>query len=129
MAHAALGHRAQAIACYRDVLKINPNMTEVLNNLAWLLATEPDDTEKNGAEAISLARRGCEITKYQQPGLLGTLGAAYAQVGRFDDAVAAAERARVLWTRMGNQTMADANENLLKLFRDHRSCRVSSRSP
>ena len=46
-----------AIFQLRRVLLTEPDSVEALNNLAWLLATAPDDTLRNGAEAVKLAER------------------------------------------------------------------------
>jgi Flp pilus assembly protein TadD len=60
------------------------------------LATDPDAQFRNGAEAVELATRACELTKYQSPLPLATLAAAYAEIGRFQEAVSFAERAQDL---------------------------------
>ena len=126
MCQAALGRRAPAMANFREALKLGSDSVTLINNLAWLLATETDDTARNGAEAITLAQRACTLTQYRQPSLLDTLSAAYAQAGRFDDAVETAEKARALWSAAGDQSMAQADESLLKIYRDHKPCRFSS---
>ena len=74
-----LGRTREAIAQYREALRLNPNLTGPLNNLAAVLATSPDDELRNGAEAVGLAERACELTHYGQPLFVGTLAAAYAE--------------------------------------------------
>ena len=54
---------------------------------------------------------------------MGTLAAAYAETSRFDE-VAMAQRVRDLWAKLGSRGMAQANENLLKLYRAHKPCRA-----
>jgi len=55
----------------------------VLNNLAWLRATSPEEGLRNGARAVELARKGCELTQWRQPHVIGTLAAAHAEAGDF----------------------------------------------
>jgi tetratricopeptide (TPR) repeat protein len=71
----------------RDGLKHAPNHPGLANTLAWILATSPNDAQRNGSEAVALAERACALTQRQQHQYLDTLAAAYAEVGRFDDAV------------------------------------------
>jgi tetratricopeptide (TPR) repeat protein len=93
----ALAQRpAEAAAEYQEILRRKPDWPEVLNNLAWLRATHPQAEARDGAEAIQLAERACELTQRQQAVFLGTLAAAYAEAGRFAVAIKTAETAREL---------------------------------
>jgi tetratricopeptide (TPR) repeat protein len=110
-----------AIDWYRKALKAQPDWPESLNNLAWLLAANPDATLRNGAEAVALARRACELTNYKEGILIGTLAAAYAEAGRFPDAVSSAEKARSLALAAGQKEVAQKNQELLELYRAGRA--------
>ena len=112
-----LGRTREAVAQYREALRLNPNLLEALNNLAWALATSSDDQLRNGAEAVRLAERACELTHYSQPLIMGTLAAAYAEVGRFPEAVAAAEKAEKLAMSAGLTAVAADDRQLLELYR------------
>ncbi len=57
MALAGLGRLDEAVAEYRKALKINPNDAIAYNKLAWIRATHPDPRFRDGAEAVTLARR------------------------------------------------------------------------
>ena len=83
MALGQLGRTREAVAQYQEALRLNPDLAGALNNLAWVLATCPDDQLRNGAEAVRLAERACELTHYREPLFIGTLAAAYAEAGRF----------------------------------------------
>jgi Flp pilus assembly protein TadD len=72
---------------------------------------------RNGAEAVRLAERACELTKRQQAFLIGTLAAAYAEAGRFGDAVRAAEQAIAMAEAAGDTEVAKRNRELLELYR------------
>ncbi len=63
-----------------------PESPPVCNNLAWMLATCPEAEFRDGPRAVSLARRACEATDWKYSYCLGTLGAALAEVGDFDEA-------------------------------------------
>ena len=111
------GRAREAVGQYLEALKFDPHLTPALNNLAWLLATSPDDGLRNGTEAVRLAEQACELTHHDKPGYLVTLAAAYAEAGRFPEAVAAAEKAEQLATRQGLAPVAGKSRQLLDLFR------------
>jgi len=112
-----LGRTREAVAQYREALRLNPNLAGALNNLAWVLAASPDDELRNGAEAVRLAEHACELTHYGQPLFIGTLAAAYAECGRFPEAVTTAEKAERLATSAGLTPVAAKNRQLLELYR------------
>lgn len=85
--HYALKDFASAIADHEAALERNADDAATLNYVAWLRATCPEAGIRNGAKAIASALRACERTDYKLPGFLDTLAAAYAEAGRFDDAV------------------------------------------
>jgi protein O-mannosyl-transferase len=110
-----------AIERFRLALKAQPDWPESLNNLAWILAANPDASVRNGAEAVILAERACKQTGYKEPLLLGTLAAAYAEAGRFPEAVSFAEKARALALAAGQTEVAQKNQELLELYRAGRA--------
>jgi protein O-mannosyl-transferase len=111
-----LGRVNEAIENYREAIRLQPDSLQALNNLAWLLAAEPDARFRNGAEAISLATRACELTKYQNPIPLTTLAAAYGEAGQFSQAVTNAERAREL-AGAGQSALTDRLAAMIEAFR------------
>ena len=82
-----VGKHAEAIADYDAALKFQPDESGVLNNLAWVLATSPQDALRDGQRALKLATTACEVTKYEAPHILSTLAAAYAETGDFPTAI------------------------------------------
>ena len=111
-----LGRTARRSAHYREAIRLKPDFLEPLNNLAWLLAAHPDARFRNGAEAVGLATRACELTKYQNPTPLATLAAAYAETGRFPEAVSFAEQAQEL-AKGGQGALAERLAAMLEAFR------------
>jgi spermidine synthase len=108
---------------YRDVLRLNPKDAMTCNNLAWLLATHPQAAVRNAAEAVELAERAVALTGRNHPVALNTLAAAYAEAGRFDDAIATAETAMQKARSMGQPAMAREISSLLALYRSGKPVR------
>ncbi len=105
-----------AIPQYREALRLRPDYPEALNDLAWILSTNPDSELRSGSEAVQLAERVGELTRHEDPNLLTTLAAAYAETGRFTEAVSAAEKARDLAQAAGQTAVASKAEAMLKQF-------------
>ena len=83
---------------------------------AWLLATSPERSLRNGDEAVELARRAVRLAGDRDPALLGTLAASYAEAGRFAEAVAAAQRALDAATARGNAALCETLRARIKLY-------------
>jgi Flp pilus assembly protein TadD len=109
----------EALAECQKALQLNPDSAEVLNNLAWLLATCPDAHIRNGVQALQYAVRACELTHYEVTIFVGTLAAAYAEAGRYDEAIAMAQKACALASASGERDLLERNQKLLALYRAH----------
>src|SRR5207302_3656224 len=92
-----------AIDHWRDAIRLQPNQPAMLNQLAWILATNPDDSLRDGAAAIELARTAAKLTGGKDPLILATWAAAEAEAGRYPQAVELAERAADLAQGQPNQ--------------------------
>ncbi|HXC98140.1 MAG TPA: tetratricopeptide repeat protein [Verrucomicrobiae bacterium] len=112
----AMGRTAEGIQEDREAVRLNPNDVESLNRLAWLLATLPDAKFRDGAEAVKLAERVRDLTGGGVTRYLATLDAAYAEAGRFTDAIAAAQKTRETAQAQGQNDLAAAAETRLKLY-------------
>jgi len=105
---------AEAAVELRAGLKAQPQSMMVANNLAWLLATCPDASVRDGAEAVRLAEATQRQVKQESVEQLDTLAAAYAEAGRFEDATATMGKAIALATQPDQQaTLADLRAKLL----------------
>jgi tetratricopeptide (TPR) repeat protein len=111
------GKSREAVEHYRRGLESVEENPVALNNLAWILATYPDPQVRNGSEAVTLAEKACNLTQHKQAIFVGTLAAAYAEVGRFADALATAEKARALAEAAGSQELVANNVKLMQLYR------------
>jgi tetratricopeptide (TPR) repeat protein len=94
-AHAlyATGDKAAAAKQYQEGARRDTRWPDQANQLAWAMATYPDDGKRDSPMAVDLARQACEATEYQLPEYLDTLAAALAESGRFPEAVATARMA------------------------------------
>jgi protein O-mannosyl-transferase len=113
-----------AIAHYRSALEFSPDSVLPLNNLAWLLSVCPDPSVRNGAEAVQLAQKANQYS--QDPIFIRTLAAAYAEAGRFDDAIETAQRASQRARGEGEPGLANRLEEDADLYRRHAPLRDSN---
>ncbi|MBM4046350.1 MAG: tetratricopeptide repeat protein, partial [Planctomycetes bacterium] len=98
---------ADAIQALRDGVSRAPQDSRMALMLARLLASCPVDALRNGAEALRLAQRVCAAGGEAQASPLDALAAAYAELGRFDEAVATARRALQAASAQGSAHLAD----------------------
>ncbi|MGA3162827.1 MAG: fused MFS/spermidine synthase [Verrucomicrobiota bacterium] len=114
------GNFAEAIAHDRLILKAQPDSPTLLNNLAWMMVTCPDASLRNGPEAVQLAEKACQLTHYSEAVRVSTLAAAYAEVGRFDDAIWMEQKACALASKSGApKDWLERNQELLALYLKH----------
>ncbi len=99
-----------------ESLRSHPDDLALLNDIAWMLATNPNASIRNGTEAVELAQRAVRLSDKREPAIFGTLAAAYAEAGRFSEAVPTAERARALASSQNNTSLADALRARIKLY-------------
>ncbi|MDE2666428.1 MAG: tetratricopeptide repeat protein [Acidobacteriota bacterium] len=124
----ALAHQGdtrQAVHHYREALRIHPGLVHVANRLAWILATDPDPALRSGAEAVDLAEHFCRPPNDANPMFLDTLAAAYAETGRFPQALGTATRAASLASSMGQPELVDQIRQRMDAYREHRPVRYS----
>lgn len=112
-----------AIQQLRKAIELDANWPEARNELAWLLATHPEAALRNGAEAVQLAERACELTGHKEARFLGTLDACYAEAGRFDEAIATAHQAQALAQAAGQTPLVQAADERLRLYKEHQPYR------
>jgi Flp pilus assembly protein TadD len=107
-----MGRLDEAIDHYQKYLELVPNDASILNRLAWVLATCPEASIRNGARAVELAQRADGLLGGRNPLILTTLAAAEAETGRFPEAVATARQALQLLNAQAN-----ANTGLVNALR------------
>lgn len=77
----------KAVADYAQACTLEPGEADYHNALAWILATCPEARHRNGAKAVDHATRACSLTGHKEAIHLDTLAAAYAESGKFKEAV------------------------------------------
>jgi len=92
-AYRIVGKPELALRDLREAVRLMPNDHVSNDNLAWFLATSPQDRLRNGAEALSTAKRACELSHRKSVGCYDSLAVAYAEAGDFDQAVQYEEQA------------------------------------
>jgi tetratricopeptide (TPR) repeat protein len=114
---AGLGYEAAATAQLRDANFLRSDWLDALRALAWLLATSPDERVRDGRQAVAVAERAAHLSDYENPIALDTLAAAYAEAGRFDNAITTAARAEQLARARMQNELADRFAQRLELYR------------
>jgi tetratricopeptide (TPR) repeat protein len=117
------GRESEASDQLEYAWRLNPDSADMLANVAWRLATRADAAQENGRVAVKLAEQACAWTQYQKPIQVGTLAAAYAQAGRYEEAVKTAERVRALAVATGQADLTAKAQELIDLFRSGRPYR------
>jgi Flp pilus assembly protein TadD len=115
-AYSYLDQYGPAMQNWKKALELKPDSADVLNNLGWLYATYEDATTENANKAIEYARRSCELTGYNDPVYLDTLGVAYAAAGKFEEAKAMAGKALIIATANGQEKITSEVEKRIKLY-------------
>ena len=117
------GQNAAAAAELRAFLRLQPDQPQVLVWLAWILATAPEDAARSGQEAVALAEKAARITSHRDPGGLNVLAAAYAETGRYEEAVKVAEQAQRLASAAGAQPLVAAIQQCIACYRGNKPFR------
>jgi tetratricopeptide (TPR) repeat protein len=112
-----LGRVDEAVSHLEKALAMEPSTPEGQKNVAWVLATSPEARIRDGAKAVQYAERANELSQGKNPLIVATLAAAYAEVGRFPDAIQTAEKASQLATDSGLALLAQAIRGHLEFYR------------
>ena len=129
-AHMSLGNAflqksepREAVAEYEKALKSDPQNALAALALARVLATSPDPSVRNGGKAVTLVSQVDDID-HNDPRVLDLLAAAFAEAGRFPDAVETARRAFELATAQGDTKLANDLQARLALYRANTPLRL-----
>ena len=113
----AQGKPGEAIPHFDAALRLNDSSPTALTGLARALAVSADAGIRDGARAVTLAERAALLSHHSDPLVLEVLAAAYAEAGRFGDAVATAEAALDLARRVDRGELANQLGERLRLYR------------
>jgi len=123
------GRIREAVPAYRRLLELRPEMAGIKAHLAKILATSDDAALRNGAEALQLAeeaRRALGETDYR---VLDALGAAYAALGRYDDACRAVSKSLELARSSGKEEKCEELKSRLELYQSRKPYRSTPTQP
>ncbi|MCZ6816123.1 MAG: sulfatase-like hydrolase/transferase [Planctomycetota bacterium] len=117
------GQQARAVSVLRKACEVMKGDAYLTNDLAWRLATSKKDEIRNGSEAVKLAKVAEGLTEGDDFNVLDTLAAAYAEVGRFDDAVETINRALAIAVRANDEREISSLRGRLELYEARRPLR------
>jgi tetratricopeptide (TPR) repeat protein len=109
------GNAAEGLSRLRESVHL-ASSSVALNELAWVLATHPDASVRNGSEAVQLARQACALAGENDATLLATMAAAYAEAGMFPLAIETAQKAIDLAQSSGDNQLLARDREMLALF-------------
>lgn len=121
------GEPAKAIQQWKLALQSMPDLPSAQVNLAWVLATCPDPSLRDGPTAVALAERAAQISGGRDPVALRSLAAAFAENGQYMDAIAAAQQA--LQIARGNPRLAATIQEQLTYYQGHQPYRDKTLAP
>ena len=120
------GRIREGVEEWQKVLEIQPDNGNALSNVAWVLATSPDDSLRDGAKAVQLAEQAMRISGRRIPLLFRTLAAAYAERGQFSEAIQTAQQGIELANTQGNSELATELSGNIALYQERRPLRDPS---
>ena len=118
-----IGQARRAAALFEQVIAARPDIVGAANSLAWILATHPDALLRDGPRAIALTELVRAGGGDRRPEHDGTLAAAYAETGRYEEAIATAEKAIELAVARGMEKFATKTRQRITLYRDRKPYR------
>jgi protein O-mannosyl-transferase len=120
------GRIREGVEEWQKVLAIQPDNGNAMSNLAWVLATSPDESLRDGTKAVQLAEQALRISGGRIPIILRTLAAAYAESGRFSEAIQTAQQGIELANSQGNPGLATEVQGNIALYQERRPLRDPS---
>jgi len=123
----ARGQVPEALAQWREALRVQPDYLTALNEAAHVLATSSEASVRNGGEAVRLAERAVTLSGGDDAIYLETLAAAYAEAGRFDDAVTTARRALEIAAPQNQPQLRETLASRLLLYEARKPYREPAR--
>ena len=120
------GRIREGVEEWQKVLAIQSDNGNAMSNLAWVFATSPDDSLRDGAKAVQLASEALRISGQRIPIIFRTLAAAYAETGEFSKAIQNAQKGIELANSQGNSDLAAELQGNIALYEQRRPLRDPS---
>lgn len=118
IAFSQTGDMQAAIDQWNKTLAIQPDNLDAQCNLAWVYATFPDPSIRNGSKAVELAERALQLSNSTDPKIWRLAAAAYAEVGRFPEAIKAAQNGMALAEAAGNSDLVQTLDRNISRFQE-----------
>jgi len=122
------GQVREAIVHYQASLELQPDNPDTPNTLAWVLATWPGPSVRNGVKAVALAKQANRLSGGKNPVIIETLAAAYAETGRFPEAITAAQQALPLASAQSNAPLVKTLQAQIGLYQAGQPFRETAQS-
>lgn len=116
LAHAQGGRYRDAVRELKESLRLKGDWAEAAQHLAWILATCPDDTIRNGIDAMKYARLAQRNSKTSTPLLLDVVAASLAEAGEFEEAVNTSRKAMELYKQAGSEKQAEEVSKRMEMY-------------
>jgi tetratricopeptide (TPR) repeat protein len=118
------GQISDGLRQYERALQCDPDYLPAMNNLAWKYATFRDARVRDGAKGIFWAERAAHATNFSSAAVLDTLAAAYAEAGRWSDAVETARKALELARAQPQNDLAESIQNNVRQYEQRQPLRT-----
>jgi tetratricopeptide (TPR) repeat protein len=111
------GDSKQALVHLNEAVRLKPDDVPALWQTAWILATNPDASIRNGAEGVELATRAIRLSGGREPRAFDALAAALAESKNFSAAVEVAEQASAAALVRGDSKLIESLAERARLYR------------
>jgi protein O-mannosyl-transferase len=118
----------EAVAELNEVLRLSPMDVGAMREIAWFLATSTDASIRDGKRAVELAQEANKLTGESNPAFLNVLAAAYAEAGRFDEAVETASKSGRIAAQRNDPSLQGIRE-MLRIYSSGQPLRVTLPAP
>jgi tetratricopeptide (TPR) repeat protein len=120
------GRIREGVEEWQKVLAVQPDNGNAMSNLAWVFATAPDDSLRDGPQAVKLAEQALHVSGGRIPILFRTLAAAYAESGQFPQAIQTAQQGFEMANSQGNSGLATELQGNIVLYQERQPLRDPS---
>ena len=121
-----LGEFKQAIQDYEKAIELRPNNRKAYNNLAWLLVTCEDQRYRDGERALKLIQTAVQLSNGDDPEILDTLAAVYAEFGQFGKAIETQSKALKISEERGEEELSNKLREVLSDYKLNRKNSLKS---
>jgi predicted Zn-dependent protease len=128
-AFSSKGQATNAVEHWRSALAAQPDLVSAQVNLAWVFATCMQDPLRNGTNALELAEQANKLTGGEDPIVLKTLAAAWAENGDFSNAITTAQQALQIAGRRDDLPLVNALKRQIELYQNNQPYREAVTAP